>query len=159
MDLLELPFHFLRIPNLRLKLPKVSQPGPMTVFSLVFLSYFLVISGVIYDVIVEPPSIGSTQDEATGAVKPVAFLQYRFDLRLKMVNLVFRVNGQYIIEGLSAGLLFSVGGVGFIVLDRANQKFTSNRNRYLLLLSGALFVLVAYNLSLVFLRMKIPGQL
>jgi len=144
--LLELPFHLLRVPNLKLKLPKVSQPGPMVVFGVIFLSYFLVLSGIIYDIIVEPPSIGSTQDEATGSVKPVAFLQYR-------------VNGQYIIEGLSAGLLFSLGGAGFVILDRANMKFTSNRNRYLLILSGMICVVVAYNLCLVFLRMKIPGYL
>jgi hypothetical protein len=67
------------------------------------------------------------------------------------------VNGQYIIEGLSAGLLFSLGGVGFILLDRANQKFTSTTNRYLLLLAGAICIVVAYNLLLVFLRMKVPG--
>jgi len=144
--LLDIPFYLLRVPNLRLKTPKFSQPDPMVVFGFIFLSYFLVLSGVIYDVIVEPPSIGSTQDEATGAVKPVAFLQYR-------------VNGQYIIEGLSAGLLFSLGGAGFVILDRANQKFTSNRNRYLLILSGVICIVVAYNLCLVFLRMKIPGYM
>jgi hypothetical protein len=63
MDLLELPFHFLRLPNLKLKIPTINQPSPMVVFGFVFLSYFLVLSGIIYDVIVEPPSIGSTQDE------------------------------------------------------------------------------------------------
>jgi len=129
------PFLFLRIPNLKLRLPNLAslQPGPMTVFAILFFSYFMVLSGIIYDIIVEPPSIGSSQDEATGSVKPVAFLQYR-------------VNGQYIIEGLSAGLLFVVGASGFIILDRANQKFTSTRNRYLLYLFGAIFILVAYKL-------------
>jgi len=116
------------------------------VFSFLFFSYFLVLSGIIYDVIVEPPSIGSTQDEATGSVKPVAFLAYR-------------VNGQYIIEGLSAGLLFSLGGLGFIILDRANQKHTSNKSRYLLLGAGALLILIAYNLCLVFLKIKVPGYM
>jgi len=145
-SLLELPFHFMRVPNLKLKIPSISPPGPMTVFSLVFLSYFLVSSGIIYDVIIEPPSIGSTQDEATGAVKPVAFLQHR-------------INGQYIIEGLSAGLLFSIGGLGFVILDRSNEKHTSNTNRYLLILSGILCILVAYNLAILFLRIKIPGYL
>jgi hypothetical protein len=76
MDALELPFHFLRVPNFRLRIPSFSLPSPMTVFALVFLSYYLVFSGIIYDVIVEPPSIGSHQDPS-GAVKPLAFLQYR----------------------------------------------------------------------------------
>lgn len=34
-------------------------------------------SGIIYDVIVEPPSVGQTLDER-GNAKPVAFLAYRF---------------------------------------------------------------------------------
>jgi len=144
MELLELPFQFLRIPNLRLKLPKIPYPSAMTVFALVFVSYFLVLSGVIYDVIVEPPSIGSSQEG--DAVKPIVFLQYR-------------VNGQFIIEGLAAGLLFGMGGFGFIILDRANQKFTTSRNRFLLLLSGILCVFVAYNLCIVFLKMKLPNYM
>ena len=42
------------------------------------------IGGIIYDVIVEPPSVGSTTDEH-GHTRPVAFMPYR-------------VNGQYIME-------------------------------------------------------------
>jgi hypothetical protein len=44
-----------------------------------------VTGGLIYDVIVEPPSMGSTTDEH-GHSRPVAFMQYR-------------INGQYIMEG------------------------------------------------------------
>eukprot|EP01089_Gocevia_fonbrunei_P014432 TRINITY_DN3952_c0_g1_i4.p1 TRINITY_DN3952_c0_g1~~TRINITY_DN3952_c0_g1_i4.p1 ORF type:complete len:111 (-),score=15.22 TRINITY_DN3952_c0_g1_i4:37-369(-) len=104
MDVLELPFHFLRVPNLKLRVPHVSVPSAMTMFSIVFFSYFLVSSGIIYDIIVEPPSLGSSNEG--GSVKPIVFLQYR-------------INGQFIIEGLSAGLLFGVGGLGFILLDKA----------------------------------------
>jgi len=117
----------------------------MVIFAILFLSYVLVLSGIIYDVIVEPPSIGSHQDEK-GAVKPLAFLQYR-------------VNGQFIIEGLSAGLLFAIGGIGFIILDQANSKYTSTTNRYVLMICGVLCIVVAYNLCIVFLKMKIPGYL
>jgi hypothetical protein len=143
MDALELPFRFLRVPNLRLKVPSVSLPGPMTVFAFVFLSCFLVFSGIIYDIIVEPPSIGS-QQEANGAVRPVVFLQYR-------------INGQFIIEGLSAGFLFILGGFGVILLDKANAKALETKNRYFLLICGGVCVLVAYNLAIVFLRMKLPS--
>ena len=45
---------------------------------MVLLSYFLVTGGIIYDVIVEPPSIGSTTDER-GHSRPVAFMQYRIN--------------------------------------------------------------------------------
>ena len=139
-----LPFQVIRCPQLKLKLPRVHQPSPMTVFAFTFLSYFLVLSGVIYDIIIEPPSVGSTQEG--GSIKPVAFLENR-------------INGQFIIEGLSAGVLFALGGLGFILLDRANQKFTSETNKFILLLSGVVLVILAYNLTIVFLRMKLPGYL
>ncbi len=145
-DLLQLPFQFIRIPNLKLRLPKISKPSAMVVFGILFVSYFLVLSGLIYDVIVEPPSVGMTRDEVTGATKPQAILMYR-------------VNGQYIIEGLAAGLLFAMGGAGFILLDFANKKATANKNRYLLFLGGSIFIFAAYNLCIVFMRMKVPGKI
>lgn len=40
------------------------------------LDLILLISGIIYDVIVEPPSVGSMTDEH-GHQRPVAFLAYR----------------------------------------------------------------------------------
>ncbi|XP_027047095.1 oligosaccharyltransferase complex subunit ostc-B-like, partial [Pocillopora damicornis] len=96
-----IPFHILEVPNLKLKKPGwVKPPSAMVVFAFVLLSYFLVTGGIIYDVIVEPPSVGSTTDEF-GHSKPVAFMPYR-------------VNGQYIMEGLASSFLFSMGGLGFI---------------------------------------------
>lgn len=53
-----------------------------------------VILGIIYDIIIEPPSIGSTVEN--GHAKPVAFLPNK-------------VNGQYILEGLAASFLFTSG--------------------------------------------------
>ncbi|GKV32743.1 hypothetical protein SLEP1_g41328 [Rubroshorea leprosula] len=102
-----LPYSFLRPPRLRLKLPSLTLPSPMTVFGLVLLTYFMVVSGFVYDVIVEPPGIGSTQDPATGSVRPVVFLPGR-------------VNGQYIIEGLSSGFMFVLGGIGIVLLETCN---------------------------------------
>ena len=42
-----------------------------------------------------------------GNPRPVAFLAYR-------------VNGQYIMEGLASSFLFVMGSLGFVVLDKAN---------------------------------------
>ena len=101
---------FLQPPRTRLKLPSnLALPSPMVVFSLILLTYFSVVSGLVYDVIVEPPGIGSSQDPATGAVRPVVFLPGR-------------VNGQYIIEGLSSGFMFLLGGGGVILLDLAVDR-------------------------------------
>jgi len=132
------------VPRYKLTVPTLRRPSAMVVFAVVFFSYFLVLSGIIYDVIVEPPSIGMTKDETTGASKPVAFLQYR-------------INGQYIIEGLSAGFFFGLGGLGFIFLDRATDMTSPRRNRYLFGLSAAILILVSYCICLVFIRIKIPG--
>lgn len=66
-------FNVLECPDVRLKRPAwFKQPSAMTVFFILLGSYFLVTGGVIYDVIVEPPSIGSTTDHL-GRSKPVIY--------------------------------------------------------------------------------------
>ncbi|GAB2219091.1 hypothetical protein Droror1_Dr00006719 [Drosera rotundifolia] len=117
-----LPFSLLRPPRLRLKLPTLTLPSPTTILALLILSYFIIVSGIVYDVIVEPPGIGSTQDRLTGAVRPVVFMPGR-------------VNGQYIIEGLSSGFMFVMGGVGIVMMDLAMEK--SSRERVVRVSYGA----------------------
>ncbi|XP_077215267.1 uncharacterized protein LOC143849874 [Tasmannia lanceolata] len=141
-----LPYSFLRVPRMRLKLPSFSLPSSMTVFSLVLLTYFMVISGIVYDVIVEPPGIGSTQDRATGAVRPVVFLSGR-------------VNGQYIIEGLSSGFMFVLGGVGIILMDLALDRNRARSVRVSFASAGISSVVIGYIMSMLFIRIKIPGYL
>jgi len=139
-------FSFLPVPHLRLKKPQwVGLPSPMTVFGFVLVSYFLVCGGIIYDVIVEPPSVGSTTDER-GNSRPVAFMPYR-------------VNGQYIMEGLAASFMFTLGGLGFVLLDQTNNPLTPKLNRMLMIGVGLVFVLVAFFACRIFMRMKLPGYL
>jgi len=121
------------------------MPSAMVVFAAVLMSYFLVTGGIIYDVIVEPPSIGSTTDE-NGHSRPVAFMQYR-------------VNGQYIMEGLASSFLFTMGGLGFVILDQTNKPTTPKLNRILLLSIAFVCVLVSFLMCRVFMRMKLPGYL
>uniref|UniRef100_A0A8D9F523 Oligosaccharyltransferase complex subunit n=1 Tax=Cacopsylla melanoneura TaxID=428564 RepID=A0A8D9F523_9HEMI len=144
--LIGLPFALLEIPNLKLKRPSwFQQPSAMVTFSLVLFSYFLVTGGIIYDVIIEPPSVGSTTDEH-GHSRPVAFMPYR-------------VNGQYIMEGLASSFLFSIGGLGFIILDRTHSPTTPKLNRILLVCVGFLCVIISFLACWVFMRMKLPGYL
>ena len=57
--LIGLPFKVLEIPPMRLKKPNfISMPSAMMVYGMILVSYFLVLGGVIYDIIIEPPSIG-----------------------------------------------------------------------------------------------------
>ncbi|KAM8917993.1 oligosaccharyltransferase complex subunit OSTC-like [Lycaon pictus] len=138
-------FLVLECPNLKLKKPPwVHMPSAMTVYALVVVSYFLITGGIIYDVIVEPPSVGSMTDEH-GHQRPVAFLAYR-------------VNGQYIMEGLASSFLFTMGGLGFIILDRSNAPNIPKLNRFLLFI-GFVCVLLSFFMARVFMRMKLPGYL
>ncbi|KFP63863.1 Oligosaccharyltransferase complex subunit OSTC, partial [Cariama cristata] len=136
-------FAVLECPNIKLKRPSwVHMPSAMTVYALVVVSYFLITGGIIYDVIVEPPSVGSMTDEH-GHQRPVAFLAYR-------------VNGQYIMEGLASSFLFTMGGLGFIILDRSNAPNIPKLNRFLLLFIGFVSVLLSFFMARVFMRMKLP---
>ncbi|XP_018320504.1 oligosaccharyltransferase complex subunit ostc [Agrilus planipennis] len=141
-----LPFFLLEVPNIKLKKPSwLKQPSPMVVYSVVLFSYFLVIGGIIYDVIVEPPSVGSTTDE-NGHSRPVAFMPYR-------------VNGQYIMEGLASSFLFSIGGLGFVILDHVHSPLAPKLNKLLLTAVGFICILVSFFTTWVFMRMKLPGYL
>lgn len=141
-----LPFYFLEIPNIKIKRPSwFQQPSAMMVFSFVLISYFLVTGGIIYDIIVEPPSVGSTTDEH-GHSRPVAFMPYR-------------VNGQYIMEGLASSFLFSMGGLGFIILDHIHSPLTPKLNRTLITAVGFICVFISFFTTWIFMRMKLPGYL
>uniref|UniRef100_A0A2K6REP0 Oligosaccharyltransferase complex subunit n=1 Tax=Rhinopithecus roxellana TaxID=61622 RepID=A0A2K6REP0_RHIRO len=108
-------------------------------------SYFLITGGIIYDVIVETPSVGSMTDEH-GYQRPVAFLAYR-------------VNGQYIMERLASSFLFTMGGLNFIILDPPNAPNIPKLNRFLILFIGFICVLLNFFMAKIFMRMKLPGYL
>ncbi|XP_032494183.1 oligosaccharyltransferase complex subunit OSTC-like [Phocoena sinus] len=145
-SLYRVPFLVLECPNLKLKKPPwVHMPSAMTMYALVAVSYFLIAGGIIYDVTVEPPSVGSLIDER-GHQRPVAFLAYR-------------VNGQDITGGLPSSFLFTMGGLGFIILDRSNASDIPRLSRFLLLFIGFVCVLLSFFMARVFVRMELPGYL
>eukprot|EP00879_Flechtneria_rotunda_P026974 GHRR01028827.1.p1 GENE.GHRR01028827.1~~GHRR01028827.1.p1 ORF type:complete len:111 (+),score=23.91 GHRR01028827.1:380-712(+) len=102
------------------KVEEFELPKPSTVCAIVILSYFLVTAGIAYDIINEPPAVGATTDEATGKVKPVTFMPYR-------------MNGQYIIEGISGALMYTLGGLSLIALDTSHNKRLDTKLRLILL--------------------------
>jgi len=149
--LFRIPFAVLAVPNLKIRKPFwIVQPSAMVVFSLALFTYFLITAGIIYDVIVEPPGVGSTVDDR-GVSRPVAFMPYR-------------VNGQYILEGLASSFMFTVGGLGFIILYRTHGgsttsgfKSSSSLGYYLMTSVGFICVLVAVLTTYIFMRIKLPG--
>lgn len=123
----------------------VVRPDRWTVFVGFLCLYFLVMGGSVYDLVNKPPAIGQNVDPRTGAAKPAVIMQGR-------------INGQYMIEGLSASFLFIVGGGGLILLDRVDmEKSTTKTTRYMLMGVGVVAIFIAYNLVNVFMRFKIPG--
>ncbi|CAI5462274.1 unnamed protein product [Closterium sp. Yama58-4] len=144
--LTSLPYAILRPPKLRLKLPTFSFPNPMVVYCFVVFSYFLVVSGIVFDMIVEPPGIGGHQDEATGKFVPE-------------VIMAGRLNQQYIIEGLSSGFMLVMGGLGIVLIDWACDKLQTKNMRLVYLGTGLSMVVMSYTMSMVFLRIKMPGYL
>lgn len=71
----------------------------------------------------------------------------------------YRVNGQYIMEGLASSFLFTVGGLGFIIMDQTYAPGKARLNRILLTSMGFLFILVSFFTTWIFMRMKLPGYL
>uniref|UniRef100_A0A7E4WAU2 Oligosaccharyltransferase complex subunit n=1 Tax=Panagrellus redivivus TaxID=6233 RepID=A0A7E4WAU2_PANRE len=133
-------------PHLRIQAPKwFHLPSPMQVFAVILGTYFIVTGGIVYDIINEPPSIGSTVDER-GNQRPVAILPYR-------------INGQYIMEGLVASFMFLLGGLGFIILDRCNNPLTSKNNRIMMLSLGFACVIIPFLTTRMFMRIKLPDYL
>jgi len=132
--------------DIQLKAPKLIQPSASFMCLLMVLGFFLISSGLVYDIIVQPPGMGSQMDPVTGQIRSVAFQPHR-------------INGQYIIEGLSAGFLFTMGGLGIVLLDWANDKSLAARNRYLYTFSGFVCVVVCYNMCVLFMKIKVPGYM
>jgi len=62
-------------------------------------------------------------------------------------------------EGLASAFLFTLGGIGFIVLDKSNAPNIPKLNRTLLMFIGGISVLISFGMSRVFMRMKLPGYL
>lgn len=140
-------FSILQVPKFKLNFNySFGTVSKWSIFLFVFISYFFFMSGIVYDMINEPPAIGSERDEKTGKMKPSAVMMYR-------------LNGQYIIEGFTAGFLFCLGAGGFILLTFATEKGIPDLNRYLFLGVGVIGVILSYNILIMFLRMKVPGYL
>ncbi|KAA0198592.1 Oligosaccharyltransferase complex subunit ostc-A [Fasciolopsis buskii] len=95
--------------------------------------------------IIGPPSMGSDTDER-GNRRPVAIMTWR-------------MNGQYILEGLAASFMFVVGSLGFIVLDKMNETRMTKINRILLMALGIGCVLLSFITLRIFMRTKLPSYM
>ncbi|THD18936.1 Oligosaccharyltransferase complex subunit ostc-A [Fasciola hepatica] len=139
-------FWLLEAPKVKIKKPAfVAWPSAMLLFTFVMVSYFLITGGVIYDMIIGPPSMGSDTDER-GNRRPVAIMTWR-------------MNGQYILEGLAASFMFVVGSLGFILLDKMNETRMTKINRILLMALGIGCILLSFITLRIFMRTKLPSYM
>lgn len=106
--------------------------------------------------------MGSTTDEH-GHSRPVRLIYFFMpnvnNNYLQVAFMPYRVNGQYIMEGLASSFLFSLGGLGFIILDNIHTTTTPKLNRLLITAVGFICVLVSFFTTWIFMRMKLPGYL
>ncbi|KGL85106.1 Oligosaccharyltransferase complex subunit OSTC, partial [Tinamus guttatus] len=144
-----LPFAVLECPNIKLKRPGwVHMPSAMTVYALVVVSYFLITGGAHRGgraALRGTLGLGGLGEAEEGAPNPG-----------EPPVVCGGVNGQYIMEGLASSFLFTMGGLGFIILDRSNAPNIPKLNRFLLLFIGFVSVLLSFFMARVFMRMKLP---
>lgn len=74
----------------------------------------------------------------------------------KVAFMPYRVNGQYIMEGLASSFLFTMGGLGFILLDQVNKPVMPKLNRVMMFGIAFVCIGVSFFTCRVFMRMKLP---
>ena len=92
------------------------------IFALIMISYFIITSGLIYDLINEPPATGQRMG-ADGIVRSEPIQKGQ--------------NGQYSLEGFAAGSFFLMIRGGMILIDIGLNKKKYEAIRNLCLLTGA----------------------
>ncbi|KAL7717654.1 Uncharacterized protein QTN25_005049 [Entamoeba marina] len=110
------------------------------IFAIIIVSYFLIVAGVIYDVINEPPGIGQTVDKY-GNVKPESIMKGRS-------------NGQYVVEGLCASMFFVMTAGGFIMIEKSTHMTEADRKKPIFAIGGSIIFTIALAMIYVFVRAK-----
>lgn len=116
--------------------------GKGALYALAIVTYIGLVSGVVYDFIVQPPSRGTTTDKV-GRLQVVPFR-------------TGQLHGQYITEGLGAGAMVLLSALGLILLERTDSAgYSSRRLRYIVVAAAALCAL-AQLVSFFFFKTKFP---
>lgn len=130
------PFLVLECPNLKpRKQPWVHMPSAMMVYAVVVVSSFLIAGEIIYDVLVEPPGVGSMTGAWASDTSSFPCLQSKSTL----------YDGRTRVQ-----LPAYMGGLGFII---------PKLNRFLLVFIGFICVLLTFFMAGVLMRMKLLGWL
>ena len=108
------------------------------------LVYLVAVSGVLFDIIRRPASIGEETDATTGAVSYSAFKRYNSST-------------QYVTEGLGAGAIVGLATLGFLLLHRSSSM--PGHCAHVVALAGLALAAAGWYGFLIFLRLKNPSYL
>ena len=68
----------------------------------------------------------------------------------------WRLNSQYILEGLLCSFMFTLGAVGFIILDIVNESKMAKSIRAVMLFAGVVCVITSLLSVRAFMKIKMP---
>eukprot|EP00792_Barthelona_sp_PAP020_P004463 TRINITY_DN2144_c0_g3_i1.p1 TRINITY_DN2144_c0_g3~~TRINITY_DN2144_c0_g3_i1.p1 ORF type:complete len:142 (+),score=28.70 TRINITY_DN2144_c0_g3_i1:35-460(+) len=129
------------------KIPKIPKPSKQLIIGFVFLTYFIVVAGVIYDIVVAPPAVGTEYNEKTRSYQPVTVVKWR-------------LNGQYIIEGMTASFFISI--VGLSILGFHIGATDSNKGlfaRKVLMSISSIGFFIGFFIVMSFFKLKVGNYL
>ncbi|BFU21339.1 hypothetical protein EHI8A_052640 [Entamoeba histolytica HM-1:IMSS-B] len=92
------------------------------IFSFILVSYAIIMAGIFYDIIIEPPGTGSVIDKY-GNIKPETIMKGRH-------------NGQYVVEGICASIFFVMIAGGMVIVDKSISMTEADRKKPLFAVGG-----------------------
>jgi NADH:ubiquinone oxidoreductase subunit 5 (subunit L)/multisubunit Na+/H+ antiporter MnhA subunit len=128
-----------RKPKIILRRPKLQLPTEIPtalLLQIALIFIFAVYMGLIFDIVKEPLPLGS-----------------RFGVPVLIDE---RLDSQFIIEGIVAGMLMFVGFIGFVIIFYSTRYFYEPSYARTLLLMGVIAVIAAYFVLLYMMIPKLP---
>jgi NADH:ubiquinone oxidoreductase subunit 5 (subunit L)/multisubunit Na+/H+ antiporter MnhA subunit len=128
-----------RKPKIILRRPKLQLPTEIPtalLLQIAVIFIFAVYMGLIFDIVKEPLPLGS-----------------RFGVPVLIDE---RLDSQFIIEGIVAGMLMFVGFIGFVIIFYSTRYFYEPSYARTLLLMGVIAVIAAYFVLLYMMIPKLP---
>ncbi|ELP86122.1 hypothetical protein EIN_327790 [Entamoeba invadens IP1] len=119
---------------------KILQFVEKNVFVFIILSYFLIMAGVVYDMINEPPGMGQSQDEY-GHIRPETIMKGSG-------------NGQYVVEGICASFFFIMVSSGFVMVHKATEMTEADRAKPAFAVIGVVISTIGLALIYLFAQVK-----
>merc|ERR1712000_90978 len=140
-SILFFPFRYVNCPNVVLDAPEVPNVHPTILYGFILATFYLVVSGFIFDMIRSPPPFGMKKN-ADGSIEYNTIMPYQ-------------LNQQYTVEGFLAGTWIVGGGLFMVFLMKLQTLSIPKQYRGMSVAGSLIGVVVFYNLLMTFLRFKV----